>query len=289
MRLPRCLSAAILVLGPGVVSVAADDVTARVLTVPFKSASMGAVLPYDVILPQEYGSSPSTRYPVLYLLHGLSDHHSAWIARTNLVDHASHYRVIIVTPEGNNGWYTDSATVPSARYGSYLLEELVPDVQRRYRTIEEGYARGIAGLSMGGYGALKLALSHPDEFAFAASLSGALNAAQFKAQDDLGWPLVSETILSVFGPLGSPTRAANDLFALVRDLPAGPGVPRPYLYIACGTDDSLLGQNLDFARLLAEKKIAHEYRHLPGVHNWELWEQQIQEVLKVSAQKMPRR
>ena len=268
---------------------AADVAAARVETVPFKSSSLGAALPYDVVLPADYASSPSSRYPVLYLLHGLSDHHSAWITRTNLVDHASRYRVLIVTPEGNNGWYTDSATVPSARYGSYLLEELIPDVQKRYRTLEEGYARGIAGLSMGGYGALKIALSHPDEFAFAASLSGALNAAQFTAKDDLGWPLVSETILSAFGPLGSPTRASNDLFALVRGLPAGPGPQRPYLYIACGTEDELLGQNLAFARLLAEKKIPHEYRQLPGVHNWELWDQQIQEVLKVSAQKMPRR
>lgn len=268
---------------------AADAPGKRVETVLFKSPSMGAVLPYDVVLPPDYASSVGTRYPVLYLLHGLSDHHGAWTTRTNLVDHASRYRLIIVTPEGNNGWYTDSATIPSARYGSYLLDELVPDVQKRYRTIEEGYARGIAGLSMGGYGALKLALSHPDEFAFAASLSGALNAARYEAKDDLGWPLVSETILAAFGPTGSATRAANDLFAIVRGLPEGPHGPRPYLYVACGTDDALLAENLAFARLLAEKKIAHEYRHLPGVHNWELWEQQIQEVLKVSAQKMPRR
>jgi putative tributyrin esterase len=281
---------AILVLLLGALRLeAADLVASRVETVAFKSPSLGAVLPYDVVLPADYTSSPSSRYPVLYLLHGLSDHHSAWVTRTNLVDHASRYRILIVTPEGNNGWYTDSATNPSARYGSYLLDELIPDVQKRYRTIEEGYARGIAGLSMGGYGALKIALSHPDEFAFAASLSGALNAAQFTAKDDLGWPLVSETILSAFGPLGSPTRATNDLFALVRALPGGPGQQGPYLYVACGADDTLLGQNLEFARLLAEKKIPHEYRQLPGVHNWELWEQQIQEVLKVSAQKMPRR
>jgi putative tributyrin esterase len=64
---------------------------------------------------------------------------------------------------------------------------------------------------------------------------------------------------------------------------------RPYLYVACGTEDALLGQNIDFARLLVEKKIAHEYHQVPGVHNWEFWDGQVREVLKVSAQKIPRR
>ncbi len=268
---------------------AADAPGKRVETVLFKSPSMGAVLPYDVVLPPDYASSVGTRYPVLYLLHGLSDHHGAWTTRTNLVDHASRYRLIIVTPEGNNGWYTDSATIPSARYGSYLLDELVPDVQKRYRTIEEGYARGIAGLSMGGYGALKLALSHPDEFAFAASLSGALNAARY---DGEGRPRLAARV----GDDPRRFRSHRQRHPCgQRPLCARPRAPR-------GTSRAeavslrrvrngrrLLAENLAFARLLAEKKIAHEYRHLPGVHNWELWDQQIQEVLKVSAQKMPRR
>src|SRR4030095_4148863 len=81
--------------------------------------------------------------------------------------------------EGNNGWYTDSATVASDKYETYILQELIPEVQRRYRTIESRYGRGIAGLSMGGYGALKFGLKHPEMFAFAASMSGALGAASF--------------------------------------------------------------------------------------------------------------
>lgn len=183
---------------------------------------LGAAKPYRVILPVDYATSPSTRYPVLYLLHGLSDNSGTWTERTNVVDSAAGHRFIVVMPEGDVSWYTDSATVPTERYESYLLEELIPDVQKRYRTIEEGYARGIAGLSMGGYGSLKMALKHPDEFALAASMSGSVNAARYTDQDAAGWELHARSIARAFGAADSPTRAANDLFALLRArAPAG--------------------------------------------------------------------
>ena len=130
----------------------------RVETVQFQSKLINAKLPYNVILPVDYESSPTTRYPVLYLLHGLTGHYSDWMARTNIADYAADYRLIIVMPEGNDSWYTDSATVETDKYESYVLKELIPDVQSRYRTIEARYGRAIAGLSMGGYGAIKFGL-----------------------------------------------------------------------------------------------------------------------------------
>src|ERR1041385_8493285 len=149
---------------------------ARVETVRFQSKLVNTTLPYNVILPDDYDSSPTTRYPVLYLLHGLTGHYSDWVARTNVADYASEYRLIVVTPEGNDGWYTDSATVATDKYESYILKELIPDVQQRYRTIEARYGRSIAGLSMGGYGAIKFGLKSPSTFVFAASMSGAFSA-----------------------------------------------------------------------------------------------------------------
>jgi S-formylglutathione hydrolase FrmB len=283
--LPTFLAALLL----GSALTAESSAPARVETVPFKSALLGTSLPYQVILPADYAASPSARYPVLYLLHGLSDHASTWIERTNVVEHAAAYRLIIVAPEGNNGWYTDSAIVPSERYESYLLEELVPDVQRRFRTIEEGYARGIAGLSMGGYGALKMALKHPDEFAFAASMSGALNAARFTAKDSGGWDLVEQSIQRAFGPVDSPTRTKNDLSGLLHAMESVGRKPFPYLYLDCGTEDAFVEQSRAFTGLLLEKQIAHEYHQVPGVHNWELWDRRIREVLAVAAAKLPRR
>lgn len=268
-------------------SAARADGVPRIETVPFKSGMTGLSLPYSVVLPVDYATSASTRYPVLFVLHGLSDHHSMWLARTNLAEYAAPYGLILVTIEGNNAWYTDSATAPSEKYESYLLQELIPDVQSRYRTIEEGYARGLAGQSMGGYGSLKIALKHPDEFAFAASMSGALRAARYTEKDGGGWDLVWQSIQHAFGPVGSPAREANDLFAIARA--ARPDQGLPFLYLDCGTEDDLVQQNQAFAALLVEKKIAHEYREVPGVHNWDLWDRQVREVLKVAAQKLPRR
>jgi hypothetical protein len=113
-----------------------------------QSKLLGATLSYNVVLPPDYPTSPATRYPVIYLLPGLTGHYSDWITRTNVADYAAKYRMIVVVPEGNNGWYTDSATKPTDKYESYIIRELLPDVQKRYRTIETRYGRAIAGLSM---------------------------------------------------------------------------------------------------------------------------------------------
>ena len=79
-------------------------------TIQFQSKLVNAVLPYNVILPPGYRTSTTTRYPVLYLLHGLTGHYSDWLTRTNVADYAAQYRMIVVMPEGKDGWYTDSAT-----------------------------------------------------------------------------------------------------------------------------------------------------------------------------------
>ncbi len=261
----------------------------RVETVAFKSPTFGATKAYHVILPVEYATSPSTRYPVLYLLHGLSDNAATWTERTNVVDSAAGHRFIVVMPEGGAGWYTDSASVPTDRYESYLLDEIVPDVQKRYRTIEEGYARGIAGLSMGGYGSLKMALKHPDEFALAASMSGSVNAARYSDKDAADWELHAQSIARTFGPADSPTRAANDLFALVRARAPGRPTTFPYIYMDCGTEDGLVTANRNFAALLTEKQIVHEFHEIPGIHNWDLWEKRIRVIFALADDKLPRR
>lgn len=279
----------VVLLALAIPSFATGAASERVETVPFKSAMLGAAKPYRVILPVDYAASPATRYPVLYLLHGLSDNSATWTERTNVVDDAAGHRFIVVMPEGDAGWYTDSATVPTERYESYLLEELIPDVQKRYRTIEEGYARGIAGLSMGGYGTLKMALKHPDEFALAASMSGSVNAARYSDKDAAGWELHAQSIARAFGPPDSPTRAANDLFALLRARTPGRPVTFPYIYTDCGTEDGLVEANRNFAALLTEKQIVHEFHEIPGIHNWDLWEKRIRVIFALADEKLPRR
>lgn len=255
-------------------------------TVQFQSSLVGKTLPYNVILPHDYETSRTTRYPVLYLLHGLFGHYTDWATKTNVADYAAQYRIIVVMPEGNDGWYTDSASVPSDKYESYILKELIPDVQKRYRTIETRYGRSIAGLSMGGYGALKFGLKSPDSFVFAASMSGALGAATWTEDDLKALKAIRDSVFNVFGPLESQTRKANDIYDMARRASAARVAALPYFYLDCGTEDLLIGSNQQFAALLREKKIPHEYRELPGDHNWAFWDQQVPEVLRIAAQRM---
>ncbi|HEV2884122.1 MAG TPA: alpha/beta hydrolase family protein [Pyrinomonadaceae bacterium] len=257
----------------------------RVETVQFQSKLVGRTLPYIAVLPVDYdrAESKSRRYPVVYLLHGLFGHYTDWTSRTKLTEYAAKYPLIVITLEGNNGWYTDSATEPSEKYESYILEELLPDVEQRFRVSTERNGRAIAGLSMGGYGAMKFGLKHPEMFAVAASMSGAFSAATWTDIKD--YPTIKASVMKTFGPAGSETRATNDVLKLARET-AAKRVSLPYLYLDCGTEDFLIDDNREFMRLLVELKIPHEYRQLPGTHGWPYWDSQIQEVLKVAAKRL---
>lgn len=256
-------------------------------TVQFESRLVGVALPYNVILPADYGrpQSKERRYPVLYLLHGLGGSASDWVsARARLADHAAHYPFIIVVPEGSDGWYTDGL-VPSDKFESYFVEELLPDVDRRFRTLASREGRAVAGLSMGGYGSLKFGLKHPGLFAFAGSMSGALAAASWTP--DMPLPaFVKPSITRVYGPAGSAVRRDNDIFRIVRELTPERVKALPFLYLDCGTEDFLISNSRDFSGLLVEKKVPHEFRQLPGGHEWPYWDRQVQEVLRLAAQRL---
>lgn len=256
----------------------------RTQTIQFESKLVGKVLPYNVLLPVNYNlpESRTKRYPVIYLLHGFSGHYTNWLEKTKLVDYTAGYELIIVMPEGNDAWYTDSATVPTEKYESYIVQELIPDVEKRFRAISDGGRRTIAGLSMGGYGAIKFGLKHPEMFALAASLSGALSAATWDAKDP---GAISNSLRQAFGPADSETRAANDVPRLAREAKAK-GIALPFLYLDCGTEDHLFRENREFVSLLVELKIPHEYRQLPGGHSWTYWDSQVQEVLRISAKRL---
>lgn len=250
-------------------------------TIQFKSELIGKVLPYDTLLPPGYFNS-NKRYPVLYLLHGLFGRHDDWITRTNLAEYAAQYQLIIVTPEGHDNWYVDSATVPQDKYESYFVRELIPDVDARYRTIKDRRARGIAGLSMGGYGALKFGLKHRDYFAFAGSMSGALDPAnRTEEHPGFAWDILRPSLVAAFGPPNSPARKTNDLHQIARS--ASDISSLPYLYFDCGLEDGFLATNRELAEILLAKKIPHQYRQLPGGHNWEYWDQQVREILRLYA------
>lgn len=255
-------------------------------TFRLKSKLMGREMPYRVVLPADYetaAASEATYYPVIYLLHGLTGHFDNWTERSKLGEFAKNYKYLIVTPEGDNGWYTDSATVQTDKYESYIVEELMPEIEKNFRAKKDRTSRSIAGLSMGGYGSIKFGLKYPEKFALVGSFSGALQAASLS--DKLlgnSWKALTDSIMNTYGADGSPTRAANDVFRLVREMPAEKNKNLPFIYFDCGTEDGLIATNREFSNLLLEKKVAHEFRQLPGKHDWAFWNAQVEEFLELS-------
>jgi S-formylglutathione hydrolase FrmB len=266
----------------------AKTANTRVQMIPFASKMVGRVLPYNVLLPLDYEepAARGKRYPVLYLLHGLFGHYDNWMTNTKLSDYAAKYSMIIIMPEGNDNWYTDSETSPADKYETYIVQELIPDVQRRYRTIEAREGRAITGLSMGGYGALKFGVKHPEMFVFVGSMSGALRAASWAETDLRGLEAIWRTLAPVYGPENSPVRAANDVFKLIRELTSSQVAALPYVYLDCGTEDPFLSSSRSMSEILLAHKIPHEYRELPGTHSWTYWDSQVEGVLAIAARKM---
>ncbi len=255
----------------------AETEGAAIRTEKLASKLMARQMPYRVVLPPQYNADSAARFPVVYLLHGLTGHFDNWTEKTAVGTLAD--GVIIVTPEGGDGWYTDSATVTNDKYESYVVTELIPEIDRKFRTAGGRENRAIAGLSMGGYGAIKFGLKYPHLFSLVGSFSGAFDAPKRGIGGQKTWP----SIASVYGPDDSPTRKANDIFVIAGGLAEERVKQLPFIYFDCGTEDLLLNTNREFAELLVSKKVAHEYRQLPGRHSWPYWEKQIREFLRLRA------
>ena len=247
------------------------------------SKLMAREMPYRIILPTSYyDANDKNAYAVVYLLHGLTGHFDNWADKTKLAQYAATYNYIIVMPEGNNGWYTDSASVANDKYESYIVQELMPEIEKKYRTLKDRNHRAIAGLSMGGYGSVKFGLKYPEMFSLVGSFSGALGAGTWTQKEVGTKGTIAESLLAVFGIENSQTRQTNDVFKLVREMPAEKIKTLPFIYLDCGTEDFLYQNNRNFADLLIEKKVPHEFRELPGAHDWRFWDSQIREFLQVS-------
>jgi len=235
------------------------------------STAMNVILPQKSTQQIGMESTASKAPAVLYLLHGLSDDHSIWLRRTSIERYVAGLPLAVVMPAVNRSFYTDMAR--GGAYWTFISEELPQIVQSFFNVSNDWKKTFVAGLSMGGYGAFKLALTHPERYAAAASLSGCLDINTIVAERKAADQTEHENI---FGPLDQLPGSANDLLALVDRFPE---TAKTKFYQCCGTADFLYQENLTFRD--HAKKLDLTYEEHPGeTHNWGYWDRQIQRVLQ---------
>jgi S-formylglutathione hydrolase FrmB len=242
----------------------------------FFSEVLGLSTSMTVLLPQATSAqigmtgveAAGGRHPTLYLLHGLSDDDTVWARRTSIERYVAPLGLAVVMPQVHRSFYADEAW--GGRYWTFLSEELPALAASFFHLSDRREDTFVAGLSMGGYGAIKWALRRPERFAAAASMSGALDVAELqrtRAVEDLERRVFDG--MQVEG-------TENDLFAL-----SGQVAPTasPALYIACGTGDDLFEDNRRFAERARAHGLPLTVRFGPGEHEWGYWDAAIQDVL----------
>jgi len=261
-------------LGQSLESIALAQPVVRVDS--FFMPSLGRTKKLAVLLPPKY--DPAKRYPVLYLLHGYTGRYDDWLTRTNLKDYVKDLPLIIVMPDGENSWYVNMAVEPNDRFEDYMVDDIPHYVQKLYSI--DTTRQGIAGLSMGGYGALMLGLRHPSRYGFVGSLSGAITFP--RGMNDTSRPAERSLIPSLkraFGDKPNTFRSDHDVFLLFRQTSKN---SLPYIYMAIGIQDgyrTFLPGHRAFTDLLRTYGAAYEYHETQGAHNWQFWDREIQPLL----------
>lgn len=251
---------------------------AKVDTIDVPSARMNRTLRAAVVLPEHYIKAKkrdARPFPVLYLLHGGSGSFRDWLTKTPdktlLHRLADQYDLIIVTPDGDpTSYYFDSPLVPTSQFETFISSELIQKIDNTYRTIREKKGRVIAGLSMGGHGAMFLASRHPDLYAAAGSMSGVMNinTATWKVPADFAKSR-ADNFAKLLGPPapGDAPYPGYTLVTLADKLKAN-GLP---LILDIGVDDFLINGNRDLHQQLMANQTPHDYTERPGAHTWDYW------------------
>ncbi|OAB32917.1 alpha/beta hydrolase [Paenibacillus glacialis] len=246
-----------------------------VIQCQFYSEAINLSMGIHVIIPQNAAiqASGSAKLPVLYLLHGLSADHTDWIRHSFIERYAENKGIVVVMPSVGRSYYTDMKY--GSPYFTFLSEELPEIVRALFPVSERREDTFVAGMSMGGYGALKLALSFPERYAAAASLSGGLDIVSRMNGANNFQP---HELIAIFGDVAELKGSTNDLFYLLDKLKAYDG-DKPMLYQCCGTEDFLYADNQTFRKYALDLGIEVTYDEGPGEHDWDYWDPQIQRVL----------
>jgi S-formylglutathione hydrolase FrmB len=237
---------------------------ASVDTINIYSAAMHKSSKCVIVLPDSY-QHKMNRFPVVYLLHGYSGNYSDWIKKVpEIKNDADQFQLIIVCPDGNyNSWYFDSPADSSIRYETYISSEVPHYIDSAYHTIATKNSRAIAGLSMGGQGALSLAWKHSDTFGAAGSMSG--------VQDLVPWKNHYELSKVLGDTLHNDNFYRNSVVNMVKEIPS----QIPALIFDCGVNDPFIETNRHLHSELLLLKIAHDYTERNGAHTWGYWSNAI--------------
>ena len=255
-----------------------DVAPATVVRVP--SPSLGREQIATILLPASYGMSQQ-RYPVMFLLHGGGQDHTAFATRGWFRALASR-DMIVVTPSVGDSWYVNSVADPSAKYEDFVVKDLIDYVDRHYRTMASRESRAIAGVSMGAWGAMLIGLKHPQLF----QAVGAFSAPFGISRQDPNMDMTSRT-QQRFGAPETPERRERDPGTLAATIPVE---SVPLLYLACGNQDIFVTDNRRFVERLTNRKIPYEYRELsPFGHSWDVWDGQLVSFVDQTSKRWGRR
>ncbi|URM36772.1 alpha/beta hydrolase [Flavobacterium anhuiense] len=238
---------------------------AKVDTLQVFSASMQKNIKTCVVVPDHYKKSKKA-FPVVYLLHGYSGNYASWAKDfKELGKQVDQYGFIVVGVDGNySSWYFDSPIDPSFKYETYVVKELVPFIDKQYRTIADRKARAISGLSMGGHGALYLSFKHQDVFGAAGSMSGGVDFRPFPEN----WDIKKRLGTITEHPENWDKNTVTNMLDLVKD-------NKLKLIIDCGVDDFFMTVNRELHAKMLTQKINHDYIERPGEHNLKYWENSL--------------
>lgn len=255
-------------------------------SVELQSEILREVVRYNIYLPRDYHTS-TMKYPVLYLLHGYSDDETGWTQfgqvkriADDLVDGHEAAQMVIVMPDAGVTWYVNSAD-EAAKYEDFFVQELMPHIEKEYKVRKGRQFSGVAGLSMGGYGALMLSLRHPDLFSSAGILSaGVFTDKEILDMEQAQW----DRLLGL--PFGTGLSGQERMTGnyqnyspekLIAAYKEKQGNVR--FYIDCGDDDFLILGNMSLHAMMIQEKIPHEFRVRDGGHTWSYWRSGLRSVL----------
>ena len=235
----------------------------------FRSQVIGTDVSFNVVIPEQCKED----IPVVLLLHGRSGNHDEWLRNTPIERLAKIYGMAMVMPDGHGSWFCDMKY--GNKYYTYITQELMEYVRTIFPITKKREKTFVAGLSMGGYGALKIALAESDQFAACGAFSGAVDIhARFALgnRHEDGISIWGENYLDVI------PGSMDDTYELTRRLEAQ-GKPKPWIYQACGTEDKRLQENHLFRDFIQDRGYVYEYFEGPGRHNWDFWEVHIVKAL----------